>query len=408
DRSIVGHSAKVLYSINKHFLKFASLNDDGKSKKEVVTGQDIDQFHAYLTRLHNDELFAKTVTMAHAIPFSGYLTSKIPAFKEQIDKASFVSEIENEVGWSNIKFPSSSPLEQGAFGWMNPKHSIVPQACTQSEMGDCVVVSSMAAIAKTHPDLIQKMIKENKDGSFDVTLPGEPKHPYHVTLSDTEKVIYEIPNDEGMWPAIVKKAYGMHAMNITQANEHRRKSAETPWWAEMLHPGTRDAVKLQENANCPADYIGAGNFPEHVLGTLTGRPTNSKWVGYTKLEDLDQKLKEIVDKKIPAVACSNPIILGNPLVPSKYPDVFSAHGYTVMGYDPKKKVVELRNPWGMGQKDINSHGVFKLPLDEFKDKFLWLSYTTDKQEWNFDTTVAVIRIVDKVIDRLDDSNKQKK
>ena len=57
---------------------------------------------------------------------------------------------------------------------------------TQLPYGDCFFEAALASLADTKQgqQLIKNMIKENKDGSYTVTFPGDPKHPIRVTAQD--------------------------------------------------------------------------------------------------------------------------------------------------------------------------------------------------------------------------------
>jgi hypothetical protein len=49
-------------------------------------------------------------------------------------------------------------------------HKIAANDVKQGKLNDCIVLSPIAALAGTNPSLIEKMIKEKSDGSFEVTL----------------------------------------------------------------------------------------------------------------------------------------------------------------------------------------------------------------------------------------------
>ncbi|HEY9868005.1 MAG TPA: hypothetical protein V6D08_02255, partial [Candidatus Obscuribacterales bacterium] len=72
-------------------------------------------------------------------------------------------------------------LNTRLFGeFSRPSDAIKPEAVAQGQIGDCWLMGSIAAVADTMPHLIEKMIKENPDGTFTVTFPGRPDKPQTV------------------------------------------------------------------------------------------------------------------------------------------------------------------------------------------------------------------------------------
>src|SRR5262249_52566344 len=94
-----------------------------------------------------------------------------------------------------------------------------PQGISQGSIGDCYLMSSMAAVSLKNPKVLKKMIKDNGDGTFTVTLRGPDGSPNPIIVSN------EFPTTKGdlafaqsaesndnndkqaMWPAIIEKAY---------------------------------------------------------------------------------------------------------------------------------------------------------------------------------------------------------
>jgi hypothetical protein len=91
----------------------------------------------------------------------------------------------------------------------------------QGDLGDCYFLSSLAALANTHPDLIRNAIKDNGDGTYTVTfkervkgavnpVPIRVDAKFPTTASGAQKFgkgLETGPHGQELWPALFEKAY---------------------------------------------------------------------------------------------------------------------------------------------------------------------------------------------------------
>ncbi len=94
-------------------------------------------------------------------------------------------------------------------------------AVGQGDLGDCFFLSSLAALANTHPDLIRRAIADNGDGSYTVTFQERKRgkaRPVPIRVdarfpADSRgaqtfgKGLENGPDGQELWPALFEKAY---------------------------------------------------------------------------------------------------------------------------------------------------------------------------------------------------------
>ncbi len=77
----------------------------------------------------------------------------------------------------------------------------------QGIMGDCYFVSSVAAVAQMTPEIIKKMIVDNKDGTYTVTFPGNKDEPITISApTETERGMYNGSSEYGIWGSVIEKS----------------------------------------------------------------------------------------------------------------------------------------------------------------------------------------------------------
>ena len=215
----------------------------------------------------------------------------------------------------------------------------------QGGLGDCYFISSMMAVANTHPEILQKAIKDNGNGTYTVTFwqrdsADAAPRPVKVTVDD------KIPESKGspqyvgsrsgkeLWPEIMEKAYAQ--------------------W----HGGYEDIQ---------------GGMGANALSALTGaRPGYFPVNEDMKTDDVWSQLKS---------ACSN----GGCVVADstgfgheKVAGVVADHTYTVLGVEEQngQRLVKLRNPWGEQEPghDGTDDGIFTLPIEQFVKSYAMVEY----------------------------------
>lgn len=97
----------------------------------------------------------------------------------------------------------------------NPVSRVQPTDVEQGQIGDCWLITSMQSIAETHPEIIEKNVKDNGDGTYTVTLydDGEPVD-YVVRpefpASDGDPQYADNPGARELWPLLYEKAMAQH------------------------------------------------------------------------------------------------------------------------------------------------------------------------------------------------------
>lgn len=231
----------------------------------------------------------------------------------------------------------------GEFGKGNELKAFVPEACVQPNLGDCYLVAALAAKANSNPQELMEMVKENKDGTFQVTFPGLNKSIKVQKPSEDE--IKRVPGWEdvvskyGTWPLVIQKAFGEY---------YKPGSGLDGCEGGSLFSAGMKALNKEQ-----VKYDGVG-----MLLPLTG----SKEIHNQLMNGLNPAKKK---DSLPMTASVN----FNP----KNGELVANHVYTVMKYEPDAKdlskgKVTVRNPWG------GPDACKEMSLSEFKRDFMQMSF----------------------------------
>lgn len=249
---------------------------------------------------------------------------------------------------------------QSTLGLSRSPCCIQPGDVQQGHLGDCWLLASLAAVAKTHPGVIEQAIQPNGDGTYTVTLyPTQngkmvkreirvtPEFPEYQTtiwqrlgLSTNEsRFPYAQPGDdhEEAWVMLFEKAAatvlgqyealdagsGLAGLQMVTGNK-------ADWFEpRKLTPDALAARLVElERANAP---VTAGTFPG----------------------------KQIVE------AGPNPLLVGN----EDDATLSLEHLYYFIRYDPAAKMVTVGNQHTRGEPT-------ELTLQEFQFAFTAVFYTT--------------------------------
>jgi len=90
----------------------------------------------------------------------------------------------------------------------NARDSVVPSACSQgNDVGNCHFVSAMTSLAQTDPAAIVRMIRDNHNGTYTVTFPGQ--EPIRVNApTNAELAFFGTGDSHGLWSTVLQQAYG--------------------------------------------------------------------------------------------------------------------------------------------------------------------------------------------------------
>lgn len=221
-----------------------------------------------------------------------------------------------------------------------------PSDISQGQLGDCYFMSSLAAIAHTHPDVLAKNIKKNDDGTYTVTffdrgLFGTSKVEVKVTADFPKKDgrwVFAQPGDKKgdqleLWPMLYEKAY-----------------------AQWKGGGSYKKIE--------------GGVAADAMSEITGESgdwTRTKGVVWDMSFDT---VADYADKGYPLVASSLSDSDGKKKQLYKDGTLVTGHAYWIEKVDRDAKTVTVRNPWGWNEKPIT------LPWDQFKAAFWRVHYNT--------------------------------
>lgn len=235
----------------------------------------------------------------------------------------------------------------------NPLESIKPDAIKQGMIGDCYFEAALASLAATRPQDIQRMIKDNGDGTYTVTFPGDTDEPITVTApTEVEMGLYNQGGKDGTWACVMEKAFGAWC----GAHWYRRGPFNLGGGNTIVEGADGGEVRLG-----------------HTMSLLTGRDRDTDGFMFSSESEIGEKLNAALNGPNP-----RPVVAGiSKKWSGKTEDGFSSsHVYSVIAFDPNGPeggTVTVRNPWG-GADDTTS-GTMKISLKKFEKNFSRASYT---------------------------------
>lgn len=224
----------------------------------------------------------------------------------------------------------------------NPLKSITPDAVHQGDLGDCYFLAALASKAQEDPQSVKNMIRDNNNGTYTVTFPGDPNHPVTVDCP-TQQEIGKYAHDDGqngMWVNVIEKA-------------HRKLTGKDT---------SDDGGDVNDGVNLLSPK-GTGTTDDDLSGFIG--------IGRTTKGNVEQDIERALNNHEIVVGGTGDSSfldhLGTQNDPSGY---VGDHVYAITGYDPKTQTITMRNPWGQTGKD----GTFTMSLDDFYNKFSDLGF----------------------------------
>ncbi len=201
----------------------------------------------------------------------------------------------------------------------------------QGSLGDCYLLASLAAVAKANPDALRRMVRDNGDGTYTVTLNARrlPWEPGKGDFKQVEVTVtaefpflggahaYAKPTDGGpsspeLWVLVIEKAYASY-------------------YGRYAHI---------ENG-----------FPGHAMELITGAPSRSFPPHMLSLQELSRYQQagyaltvatapdlELGPFDLPDVTDRDPLYTSKKLIAN--------HAYFIESVDLERGTVTIRNPWG--------------------------------------------------------------
>jgi hypothetical protein len=295
---------------------------------------------------------------------------------------------------------------------------VTPEAVRQGTLGSCYFHATIAALAKSNPDLLRDAIRRDPDGSFHVHFfsgPDESVFPEDIEFGRA----HGYDRSDGEWVLVLMRGYAQRTLRLSLVDAVQ-KSTLIPFLARPLalnlldqsgpllvaydravrsvinQQGTLDknllkqrlasqlktlglpsmqaemlgsfldekgffdqlAKNVEENGEVFGAYkgLGQGGIPMRVLDAFTGSSTAG---AITDRTDFHAQLRHLH-------AGDLALVVGTFAQPATahfsedHSDWFvPGHCYTVMDYDESTHMVSLRNPWS---SHPDPDGKFTLPL----------------------------------------------
>jgi len=222
------------------------------------------------------------------------------------------------------------------------KSMVDPETAKQGALGDCYFIAGCAAVARANPDDITKIVKDNADGTFDVTLHLRDA-PYSDPIPVTRTIDAQLPTNGPGSPLYAK---------VGQST----KEGDEVWMALL------EKRLAQEKGSY--DLISGGKVNEGmnfrgVNELLTGKSEFSVPTS-RDADELLQAMDDALKNKKPITADTvNMEDLPDLRSEAMVHNVFGNHAYAIREVNLQTRTVNLQNPWG------KKH-VADLSIDDFK------------------------------------------
>ena len=251
--------------------------------------------------------------------------------------------------------------------------NIWPDSIIQGQFGNSRLTAAISSLARTKSGraLIRSYFSFKNEQYVTVDLPGA-RLPFDVALADIEADDNYAYGD-GRWSNALEAAIAMYmgkfyfvSIPVDTIN------AAHPFVVDRAHGKTFDD-----------DYYLQGiDGALTVIKLLTGSDADYAYIDKLNLEDLHKKLTDYTNQsKIITAGIFSTLNDDR----GEITEILeSGHVYSILGYDPDKKQVTLRNPRDEGvMLDIRtgkpmgkiSRGEFFISLKEFKEHFDFISFS---------------------------------
>ena len=206
---------------------------------------------------------------------------------------------------------------------------IDPMAAKQGQLGDCYLIAGAAAEARANPEGVRRLIKDNGDGTFDVTLFTRDNW-YSPATPKVVKIDAQLPTLRGQ-PVYAKVG--------------RSSGDEDGMWMALF-----EKALAQETGSY--GHISGGHINDHLnFGGVHELMTGNK-VRHLATESVDedallQRLADALDNKEP-VAAGTYNFKDDPssAAAAERLNIYANHAYAIESVDVDARTVNLQNPWG--------------------------------------------------------------
>lgn len=231
----------------------------------------------------------------------------------------------------------NGPIHAGKIDWNEPAQGIT---------GNCWLVASLIAIAKSRPEFIENMIKPLDNGWFQVTF-QKYDHEQQRYVPETTKVSSKLWRQHG---------YVNHGSTTSD-----NSIENMPMWFPLIE---KAYAQLRGSYEASSSGFGIQAF-ERLLGT------QPQWLGHNETSH-DMAFRSMVD----AVADRQPIYtqtpktfaVGKQLSNKRGRSLVANHAYAVVDafVEEGARYVTIRNPWAnTGPNGGRATGIFTLSAQDY-------------------------------------------
>lgn len=212
-------------------------------------------------------------------------------------------------------------------------NDIDPNDVKQGSLGDCYLLGGMAAVSRANPDYIRKLIKDNGDGTYDVTL-------YIKNNAWDSKGTPKVVTVDNRFPSGDKglsAKYARYSDKGAKGPELWTMLIEKAW---AVHKGTYSGIEGGK-VNDDGKFAGA-------IALLT----NLREGYFTPSSIGDKQLAQMISD---ALVNKKPVALDSKNLDKEPPDLKAAadkagvvgnHAYAPQSVDLGAMTIDLQNPWG--------------------------------------------------------------
>jgi len=213
-------------------------------------------------------------------------------------------------------------------------------------LGDCWLLSALAAIANAQPKVLEDAITDHGDGTYTVRLHKQDTR----GLMSSEDVRVE----------------GTLPRTVDGQDAYAQRSDPTEMWVGIIEK----AFASWKGGYGTLD----GGIPSDALTALTGQSSETVFMKGADSGELSSSMQEAASAQRPMVAASRADLS------LKKGGIVPGHGHTILNVNEEggTTYITLRDPFAMYEPSGNDaqDGVFKLTLEEFQHRFQYASWTT--------------------------------
>ena len=287
-----------------------------------------------------------------------------------------------DIIWKQVQ----SDRDPYAFIFPNGLESISPYNIHQGAVPDCVLMASIASLAKTPQGKrkIMNMIRYDNH-TVSVTFPGfsQVLEVDLLSILNSYQIFSASTQDNGLWLNILEDAYSQ----LTWAEESEVYDNDGLYYLSNYPFEPMSLVHLFQGSYKVLDGLNV----HYAIKALTNRQAQELFIHHYSTDQLRKVLIRLNETS--TIITTSPAYLDDVL-----PELAKHHSYSILGYNPYTDQVIIRNPWGdtsatwlrtigvklSGHKsepyfndrplDGKDDGLFSLPLDRFKELFWFIRF----------------------------------